>query len=307
MSALSDQLTDYVCLRRSMGFVMKEATLLASFVRYLDELGATHASTELALRWATSTTGALAVTRSQRLGVVRGFCVYLAALDPTHEVPPVGLLPRRYTRITPYIYSETDIAALMAATDGLVLPWRRLTYRVLIGLLAATGARLGEVLGLDDTDVDHAGLVMTVRHTKREIARELPVHATVSNALLEYAAARDRVFPVRDSSALLVSTLGSRLGPCTVEHTFVRLVGAAGLVAPEGRRRPRVHDLRHTFAVRTLMDWHRQGVDVDVAMPALSKVLGHVNPASTYWYLQAVPELFEAVTTRVRPAFEALA
>ena len=307
MSALRDRLDDYVALRRSMGFVMKESSLLVSFVRYMDQRETSRVTTDLAVSWAVSSTGGLAVTRSQRLGVVRAFSVYLHALDPAHEVPPVDLLPGPYTRITPYIYCEADIAALLAAAGSLPPSWRGLTYRTLIGLLAATGIRLGEALGLNDDDLDHHRSVMTVRHTKREIAREVPLHHSVLEVLVDYAAARDRVFPARDSNSLLVSTLGRRLGACTVDHTFARLVGAAGLVIPLGRRRPRAHDLRHTYAVRILMAWHLGGVDVDVAMPGLSKAMGHANPASTYWYLQAVPELFEVVAARVRPAFEFLA
>jgi integrase len=177
--------------------------------------------------------------------VVRAFSVYLHALDPAHEVPPVDLLPGPYTRITPYIYSEADIAALMAAAGSLPSSWRAQTYQTLIGLLAVTGIRLGEALGLNDDDLDHHRSVMTVRHTKREITREVPLHHSVLKVLVDYAAARDRVFPARDSNSLLVSTLGRRPGACTVEHTFARLVGAAGLVIPLGRRRPRAHDLRH--------------------------------------------------------------
>jgi integrase/recombinase XerD len=298
MSALRDRLDDYVALRRSMGFVMKESSLLVSFVRYMDQREASQVTTDLAVSWAVSSAGVLAVTRAQRLGVVRAFSVYLHALDPAHEVPPVDLLPGPYTRITPYIYSEADIAALMAAASSLPSSWRALTYRTLIGLLAVSGMRLGEAIRLDRTDLDQDNSVLVVRDSKFSKSREIPLHPTTLAALAHYQRLAGRHFPQPNCPALLVSTRGTRLIRQNIEYVFPRLVRHAGLKPRSDRCHPRLYDFRHSLAVNTLLDWYRQGLDVQSRLPLLSTLLGHTKPANTYWYLSAVPELLALVAQR---------
>ena len=307
MTGLRDHLHDYVALRRSLGFALHDADwLLPSFLAYLEDRGAAQVSTELAVAWACRP-GVAAVTQRQRLVAVRGFAQYVAAFDVATEVPPAELVPGRYVRITPYLYSDEEIEALMAAAAALASPIRAATYSTLIGLLSVSGLRLGEAIRLDDTDVDRRRQLLVVRDSKHERERHVPLHPTTLDALGANTAQRDRRFPTSADASLFVSTLGTRLNRRTVEQVWTRLVTAAGLGGRGARCRPRVHDIRHSFAVNTLIGWHRDGLDVDARMPLLSAALGHVNPASTYWYLQAAPELLDIVARRARPAFEGLA
>ncbi len=229
---------------------------------------------------------------------MRGFAQYLQHIDPDTEIPPPDLLPAHYNRITPYLYCEGDIARLMSAARTLSPPLRARTYQTLIGLLWVSGLRLGEAIALERDDLDEDALVLTVRHGKRG-GRQDPVAETTLHALGQYTQLRDRHFPEPRSRSLLVSIRGTRLCQGAVHDTFPTLLHRAGLTAHQHQRRPRIHDLRHSYAVHQLLDWYREGVDVDTHMPLLAAVLGHVNPASTYWYLQAAPELFTIASHRL--------
>jgi integrase/recombinase XerD len=307
MSGLRAHLANYVTLRRSLGFVVKEADcLLPSFVEFLETSGADHVTTELALTWATSHPQVLPVTKRQRLMAVRGFAEYLNSFDARTEIPPPDLLPATYSRVTPHIYTDGEIDALMAAATTLSPPIRAWTYQTLIGLLAVSGIRIGEAIRLDDRDIDNSRSLLVVRNSKLEKAREVPLHSSTLVALATYETERDRHFPQRPNDSLFVSTLGTRLHPCTVRHTYWHLIALAGVHGRGGRSRPRVHDIRHSFAVKTLAGWYRDGVDIDASMPLLSKMLGHANPASTYWYLSGTPELFTNVADRIGHLFEEL-
>jgi integrase len=302
MTARRRHLARYPALRRSLGFAAKGAEfLLPTVVADRDVRGATKVTTELALAWAMAPAGVLAVTRRQRLGAVRGFAGYLANIDGTTEVPHLDLLPASYSRVTPYLYSDEEIEALMAAARSLSPALRALTYETVIGLLAVSGIRIGEAvrLGRDDVEVDRSRLV--VRNSKFERSREVPLHETTLAALDTYRRARDRRFSAPAPASFFVSSLGAPLYPRTVDKTHRDLVALAGLAGRGGRCRPRLHDLRHSFAVKTIIGWHRDGLDVDARMPLLSKVLGHADPKSTYWYMQAAPELLALVAARLEP------
>lgn len=304
MSDLRAHLVDYVELRRSLGFACREADwLLPSFLAYLEGRGGGHVTADLALAWATSPPDVLAITKRQRLCAVRGFAEYLATIDERTEVPPSDLLPATYTRVAPYLYSDEEIEALMAAARSLRPPLRAVTYETLIGLLAVSGIRVGEAIRLDRDDIDYERALLVVRNSKRERSREVPLHDSTLHALSAYSKLRDHRWRELSSEGFFVSTVGTRLYARCVDKTHRDLVAWAGLDGRGQRRRPRVHDLRHSFAIKTLIGWHRDGLDVDASMPALSRVLGHVNPASTYWYLQAVPELLAIVAERVDLVF----
>jgi integrase/recombinase XerD len=234
-----------------------------------------------------------------RLSVVRGFAAYLHTLDPATEVPPPGLLPGRGRRAVPYLYSDTDVAALLAEAERLRTPLRTATIQALIGLLAVTGMRIGEVLALDDNDFDVTGALILVRHAKLGKSRQVPLHPSAVTALVAYQRLRDHALPFPVSEALLVSNAGTRLLNYNVGQTFAKLVRRAGLSARSSSCRPRPHDLRHSFAVRTLLEWYRDGGDVAARLPLLSTYLGHVAPANTYWYLQAAPELMAEAARRL--------
>lgn len=303
MSDLRTHLGDYVELRRSLGFACREADwLLPSFLAYLEGRGGRHITADLALAWATAP-DVLAITKRQRLGAVRGFAEYLRAIDERTEVPPTDLLPATYTRVAPYLYSDEEIEALMAATRSLRPALRAVTYEALIGLLAVSGIRVGEAIGLDRDDIDYERALLVVRGSKRVLRREVPLHDSTLHALSAYSKIRDHRCDEPSSEAFFVSTVGTRLYARCVDKTHRDLVARTGLDGRGQRRSPRVHDLRHSFAIKTLIGWHRDGVDVDARMPALSRVLGHVNPANTYWYLQAVPELMAIVAERVEHVF----
>lgn len=296
MTTLGKLLADYLRVRRALGFKLKQAgELLQGFVRYLDERGHVRVTTAIALAWAALPRDSNPNWWHKRLVCVRGFAKYLHTLDRRHEVPPLDHLPHRRARSTPYVYSEADVAALLAATAMLRESFRAATYETLLGLVAVTGMRVGEVIALDDDDFDRRRGVLVIKKTKFGKSREVPLHATTVAAVVQYR--RRRAPARRRSTSLFVSTAGTRLHYQNVHETFLALVFAAGL--GERRPRPTIHDLRHTFAIRTVLDWHRAGLNVEARLPLLSTYLGHIGPASTYWYLTAVPELLEAATVRL--------
>jgi integrase/recombinase XerD len=307
MSTLGETLRDYLLVRRRLGFEMpQDGRLLEGFVEFLEQAGAERITTELALAWARMPADAHPHRWRQRLGVARGFARYLATIDPASEVPSKDLLPARRPRIAPYIYADTEIAALMAAARELKPRLRAARHETLIGLLAVTGMRPGEALSLDRQDVDLEHGVVHVRAGKQKKQREVPVHDTTISALGRYARQRDARFPAPPTPAFFISAGGRRMDRKDLSRTFTKLIREVGLEGRGARVRPRPHDLRHAFAVRTLLDWYRSGEDVDRRMPLLSTYLGHVSPASTYWYLEAVPELLELISRRLEQLPEVL-
>jgi integrase len=301
MTPLAKALADYLSIRRAMGFKLEHAgRLLAQFVTYLEKAGAETVTTDRAMSWAMLPQGADPSWWGQRLSMVRGFAAHLRTIDPATEVPPADLLPIRWRRANPYLYSDGDIAALVAATATLRFPLRAATYQTLIGLLAVTGLRIGEALRLDRGDIDWDHGLLLVRDTKFGKSRMIPLHETTVQALHDYLHLRDRLHPApRGRPAVFISTTGSRLLYDSVHRTFRRLVRNAGLTARSASCRPRLHDLRHTFAVRTLLDAYRSGDDVHVRLTLLSTYLGHVDPGATYWYLSSSPELLALAAQRL--------
>jgi integrase/recombinase XerD len=291
MTSLRAALDDYLRIRRRLGFEMpQDGRLLEGFVDFLERAGAQRITTELALAWARIPVDAHPSRLGQR---------HLATIDPWSEVPPTDLLPGHRPRIAPYIYSEAEIAALMAAARQLRPRLRATRHETLIGLLAVTGMRPGEALALDRQDVDLTHGVVHVRAGKQKKQREVPLHKSTIGALRAYAGRRDAHFPTPSTPAFFISARGRRMGRAELNQTFIKLIGQAGLEGRGARARPRPHDLRHAFAVRTLLDWYRAGEDIDRRMPLLSTYLGHADPASTYWYLEAVPELLELIGRRL--------
>jgi integrase len=298
MSTLRDAVGDYLTLRRSLGYrLVRTEMLLEDFVAFMERAGAEMVTSELAVRWARQA-DAKPYWWARRLGVVRTFARYLASIDPGTEVPAKDLLPARAQRVAPYIYSAAEIRALMAAASELRPPLRGATHRTLIGLLTVTGLRLGEALGLNREDIDLDDGVLRVCG-KAGKQREVPLHPTTICALGEYAHLRDRHWPQPNSPAVFLGTTGQRLSKHAVHRAFPQLIREVGLEGRGQRARPRPHDMRHAYAVNTLLDWYRDGEDVDAKLPLLSTVLGHAKPEHTYWYLQAVPELTELVASRL--------
>jgi integrase/recombinase XerD len=303
VSALRQAAEEYLIIRRALGFKLEsQEPLLVDFVGYLDEAGAARLTIELALAWATRPAGREPIWWSQRLCIVRGFAKHLHALDPDSAVPPADLLPAGKCRATPYLYARDDVLGLMTAARALPVPLQAATYETLIGLLAVTGLRIGEAIRLDRNTVDLDHDLLTVIHSKFGKSREIPLHRSTAGALRDYARRRDELCRCATTPSFFLSTTGTRLLPSCVRRVFGRLVRTAGLPRRSGRCRPRLHDLRHSFAVGTVLNWYRDGADVEANMPRLSTYLGHVDPASTYWYLEAAPELLALAGERLERA-----
>jgi integrase/recombinase XerD len=239
-----------------------------------------------------------------RLSTVRSFARFLTALDPATEVPPAGLLPKVSYRAVPYIYSDEDIVRLRDAAGRLQPEHRADTYQSLLALIVVTGMRVGEAVSLDHDDVDLDQCLLTIRNTKFGKSRQLPLHPSTADALTNYARRRDERRPRKKALSFFTSVTGTRLLRDNVSTVFPRLVREAG-IQPPGRRSPRLHDVRHTFAAKTLMGWYRDGLDVEPRLPLLSTRLGHTTPRDTYWYLSAVPELLELIADRLDAVGEA--
>lgn len=304
MNPLDQALDDYLSLRRSLGFKLeRHGRLLPSLVGHLTSAGAATLTTQLALDWATALEGK-PDEWAIRLSIARGFARYLQSLDPATEVPPADLLPRKRSRANPYLYTEEEVVALMEATRTLRFPLIRVTYNTVIGLLATTGMRIGELIALDRDDFDRAERTLLVRNAKFSDTRLLPLHESTAAALGAYADLRDTLCPKPKAPAFFVSTAGKRLLYENVYATFQHLVRIAGLRPRSERCHPRPHDFRHRMVVVTLVDWYRQGADVAALLPALSTYVGHSCPAFTYWYVSAAPELLALAAARREQAVQ---
>jgi integrase len=297
---LRKALEDYLGLRRAVGFKLTSSgRLLGQFVDYLETQGIDTVTTETAAAWATLPAGASAHWVAIRLGVVRRFAAYLHALDPSVEVPPAGLVRPGPDRATPYLYSDAEIAALLEAAADLSPRLRAATYQTLIGLLAVSGIRIGEAIAADREDLDTTEGVLVVRDSKFGKSRLVPLHPTTTRALVQYLELRDRLCPRPVSPALFVSTRGTRLLHSNIGLTFAGLLGQTGISRRSGSCRPRIHDLRHAFAVKTLLDGYERGGDVGVVVPKLATYLGHADPKNSFWYLSAAPELMASAGRRL--------
>lgn len=300
MSALGQSLEDYLSIRHALGYkLVDEGRLLMDFVAFVDQSGGVAITTELAVAWAVRPLDASPGWSARRLSTVRGFARHHQTIDPDSEIPPVGLLPRRNHRPAPYLYSDDDVTALLLAARTLSPQLRAATYETLVGLLASTGMRIGEAMRLDNTDIDWAGSVVTVNNSKFGRSRLIPVHSSTLDALGAYTELRARLCPRPSGLSLFVSTRAGRLAHSTINATFHQMVDRADLDRAPSGRRPRVHDLRHSFAVKTLLNWYRDGADVQGQLPALSAYLGHVHPSDTYWYMTAAPELLALAADRL--------
>jgi len=301
MSALADAAHDYVALRRAVGFKLAGVDrILADFARYLDDRGSDTVTVALALAWAGETAGTERGV-ARRLGLVRGFARYLQAQSPGHEVPPSRLFASgRGPRRVPHLYSAADIAALLHVARTLEPPHWAATVETVLGLLAVTGMRIGEVLALDLGDIDWEEGVLVVWLGKFNKSRLVPLAPSTLGALDTYVSAR-RTLGIRVPTAAVFLARGGqrRLSYNAFAKAFRAIRAEVGLSG--GPRTPRIHDLRHSFAVQTLLDWYREGVDVGAHLPRLSTYLGHVSPAATYWYLSGAPELMALAAERLEP------
>ena len=292
----------YLRLRRQLGArLLWHEHLLRQFANHLSEASLEVITVTEVIAWCSllpaGVTTAPATRASTRMSAVRGFASYMHALNPSHEVPPRGIFASRVHRLTPYIYSSAEITAVIHAAATLERGSRAQTYPVLFALLAATGLRVGEALALDRDTADMDAGVLLISRGKGRDPRLVPLHPTTTAALGRYARWRDEQKGPYRGTAFFIDSDGGRLDYMNVRHAFAQSTTIAGLRTAS--QRPRMHDLRHTFAVNTLLGWYRDGADVSAKMPALSIYLGHSDPANTYWYLSAVPELLAHAATRL--------
>jgi integrase/recombinase XerD len=308
MTTLRSAVQDYLALRRALGFHLRDAgRLLLKFVAFMEQRRACHITTPLALAWAQQPQTVQPAEWARRLSIVRIFARYRHTIDPRTEIPPDGLLPHRPKRARPYLYSDAEIRRLLQAARSLPArggfrPW---AYHGLFGLLSVAGLRLGEARNLRVADVDLDAGVLTIRGTKFGKARLVPLHASSCTVLAAYLARRRRYWAGRPVSPyVFVSNWGNRLDVGSVHRTFYALSRQIGLRQPSDHHGPRIHDLRHRFAVKTLWRWYRTGEDPERRLPILSAYLGHVHVADTYWYLSAWPELMREAQRRLERRWE---
>ena len=300
MNSLHAAVDDYLAIRRALGFKLdRHGPFLHDFVEFLAAAGSDVITIDLAVAWATQPSGADPSWWAARLAVVRVFARHHHAIDVASQVPPPDVLPGQSRRAEPFLYTNEQVTALQTAARAVRTPLRAATYDTLIGLLAVTGMRVGEAIRLDRTDIDWTTGLVTIRDTKFAKTRQIPLHPSTLDALDDYATVRDRHPKTRSTPAWFSSTVGTRLIYKNVHRCFHQLTIDAGLAPRSPRCRPRVHDLRHRFAVATLTGWYADGQPIDARLPLLSTYLGHISPSSTYWYLTATPELLELVMQRL--------
>jgi integrase len=294
---LQERVQNYLAERRRLGFeLISSGRTLMSFARYVDTRSYQRPLTvELMSEWARRDTRQrdTPVTWARRLKTLRPFARYLRQFEPRTEVPGASIFGPIPQRLAPHIYCEQEIVDLLAAAHSLTPTGglRPVTYETLFGLIASAGLRVSEAIHLLDADVDLKLGMLTVRQTKFAKSRQLPVHPSVVEALRHYRRTRNRHLKVTAGMPFFVSKKGKALGSRQVRQTFLQLRQQLGWVNRGAHDAPRIHDLRHAFAVRRVMLWHEQGTDIDQAMLALSTYMGHVKISNTYWYLTAVPEL----------------
>ena len=306
MIPLTKRVGQYLAQRERFGTGLSASAVqtLRRFACFAAEQGAETVTTELFLNWKEQFGSAGSQSWSYRLSHVRVFARWLQSVDPRTEVPPKGLFAAGRRRPRPYIYSDKEIAAIV--TEAARLPSRSglrgATYATLFGLIAVTGLRIGEAVGLDDRDVDLEAALLRVRTGKNDTARVVTVTPCTTERLSEYRTVREQILNVADTPAFFVGENGRRIKIHTAEYNFVRVSQEIGLrerrETGKAGRGPRLHDMRHTVAVKTIIDWYRSGLDPDREMYKLSTWLGHKSPAGTYWYVEAVPELLQLATER---------
>jgi len=311
MNTLRHAVKEYVALRRSLGFKLREAgNSLDAFVTFLEERHASYITQQLAVEWAQQPAQTQPAHWARRLCFVRGFARYRSATDPRTQIPALGLLPFHPKRARPYLYSEDEIRRLLGAARSLPCRYERGTlrpwvYYCLFGLLSVSGLRLSEACNLTLPDVDLTAAVLTIRGTKFGKTRLVLLHPSTCRVLANYLARRERHWAGRAvSSYVFVSSTGQRLDSGDVHRTFYTLSRQIGLRGPSDRRGPRLHDLRHRFATNTLLHWYRSGQDPARRLPVLSAYLGHVHVADTQWYLEGTPALMREALHRLEQRWE---
>lgn len=309
---LREAINDYLAMRRALGFKLRLCgNALLDFVSFMEERGSEYVTIKLAMEWAQQRASSKLSTWAKRLGFVRDFAKYRIAEDSRTEIPACDLLPYLSKRTSPYLYSDEEIRALLIATSNLPVNssagvLRRQTYYCVIGLLTVSGMRISEVVNLKLSEVDLDNDVLTVTEGKFGKSRLVPVHCSTQKVLSNYRSVRDEYLGSRGftSEYFFVTHFGGRVDTADVRRKFYAMSQAVGLRSGGPNRGPRIHDLRHRYAVATLLQWYREGEDVARKLPILSTYLGHVKVKDTYWYLTACPELMGQAVKLVEQRWE---
>ena len=310
MKSLNHAVDDYLALRRSLGFKLREyGDCLHEFVSFLEKNGSRRVTNKLAVEYATQHQDEKPVSCSCRLGIIRGFARYRVGADPRTEIPPLGLLRFRSQRARPYLYSENEIRRLLEAALKMKTHYelQRYTYCCLFGLLAVTGLRVGEAIRLQPQDVDLSVGVLTVRGAKFGKSRLVPLHPSTRGVLRDYVWHRDQFLAGRPVPYFFISSHGKRLQKQCLGKIFRALSRQIGIRKTGVRNGPRLHDFRHRFAIETLLHWYRNGEQVTRRMPVLSTFLGHGNVSDTYWYLGSTPEVIAAASKLIETRWKGVA
>lgn len=291
---------EYLQLRRAMGHrLARHEQILSGFFAALAATGQDSITVDSAIRWACAPDGATPCWWAERLSAVRGLAEYIHSRDPDRaELIPPGAIAARTVRRVPYIYTDEQIRALISAASALHPTVRALTISTIIGLMAATGLRISECLAMNVADLDVGNNVLAVTG-KRGRPRLVPIHPSTTAALVRYRRATTALIDGPDAQAFFLTFIGTRVHASSAEVAFRSLTDKLGYAAHPGTRRPRLHDMRHTFSTNALVRAHREGADVDATVSVLATYLGHVSPVSTYWYLTATPQLLELVQAKV--------
>lgn len=302
MKTLDSGIEDYLELRRALGFrLKKDADLLSDFSLFLRERGEHRITTSRAMEFAKLSCQASTEWQARRLMAIRNFARYWQAVDSSTEIPPHGVFKRLKQRAKPHIYTDDQIAGLVSAAlavhcgQGIA----ELSYATIIGLLAVTGLRIGELMGLKSQDIDLTAGRLTIHSSKRCNSRIIPIHDSTIERLQAYAERRFQLFPDSKEEAFFVNKVGKQLTHPVFWRAFIRTSMECGIRSSWQGNGPRIHDFRHTFAVNTLLGWHRSGANIEQQLPVLSAYLGHSCPSHTYWYLSMIPELREIVAERL--------
>lgn len=301
MKSLRQGVNEYLEYRWKLGFQLQHVkSYLLDFVSFMEKNQAKHITTELALAFSTTNPNVQSRNHTARLSAIRQFAIYWSAMDPKTEIPSKHLLPYAYNRRAPYIYTDAEIIQLLECYESNRHPMDQYSFFVIFGLLAVTGMRITEVLSLDCADVDLQNGVITIRQSKFRKSRHIPIHKSTVKALKEFSDYRNQYFVHPVSSHFFLNRKGKGLNHQIVRKVFHQRLMKIDIAKPkEHCRSPRIMDLRHSFAVKTLLRWYKQGVaSIDSQIYLLSTYLGHVMPSNTYWYLTVTPELLKFVVSR---------
>ncbi len=308
--SLSQELQRYLIIRRNLGYdLYTDERVLKRFVTFLESKNETHITTDLFLEWKHCFGKASQITWGRRLAMVRMFSSWLYSIDSRHEIPPQSLISSHQIRKQPFIYTDDQIssiieaARLLPSSNGI----RSITYPAFFGLVSVTGLRISEAIALNDRDVDLKNGIITVLNGKNGKDRILPVTECTKNQLKEYVRKRDRLLGYTPDP-FFISDKGIRLTDCPVRYNFALIGKMIGLRTEQPFHKhgvgPRIHDLRHTFAVKVMINWYKEGKNIDQEMLKLVNYLGHQKVTFTYWYIEAVPELLALASQRAENLLE---